>query len=193
MKQENILRLYKFHSLIYDCTRPFFLFWHKKAVRNLWILKEKTIIDYGCWTWKNYKILTEHTADIKYIWIDISEDMLQIARKKYGKGRFLKEEISRYQNACDISICTYVLSMVDNYEGVITNISNNLKPGWTCIILDFYPFTWILRRCFPFFKFFYFSWVDPEKPIIETLEKKFILVDTYISPLWNYFISVCKK
>ena len=83
--------------------------------------------------------------------------------------------------------------MIDNYEEVIINIKNNLEKNWSLIVLDFYPFKWLLNTIFPILKYLYISWVNPEKPMIKTLEKHFSSVETHISFFWHHFISICKK
>lgn len=193
MKQENIKKLYAIHAKIYDLTRPFFLLGRKKALWNIDIKNNQRIIDYWCWTGMNYKELIKRHPGMDYIWIDISEDMLAEARKKYKKWNFELWDISTYKKTSDRAICTYVLSMIDNYEDIIINIKENLNLNWTFVVLDFYPFTWFLHKFFPLLKYLYISWVNPEKPIIATLKKHFPQVETEISQHWHHFICICKK
>lgn len=193
MNTEKIKKLYKFHAKIYDITRPFFLLWRWKALSYIWDNSTKRIIDYGCGTGLNYSILQKKWSHMNYLWIDISENMLYEAKSKYKYWNFRLQDIESSSEYCDIALCTYVLSMHEKYEEVIQTLYKNLSDGWICIVLDFYPFTGYLHRFFPLLKYFYLSWVDPNKPLVSILKKTFFEVEVIISPYGHHFICVCKK
>lgn len=193
MEKEQIKKLYKMQAKVYDITRKFFLFNRNWALKYIENRKGNFVIDYWCWTGLNYKYIKSNKPDVDYFWIDLSDDMLEIAKKNYWNDLFVKWDVTEYKNKSDTAICTYVLSMVDDYENTILNIKDNLNENWTLIVLDFYPYKWILNKLYPLLKYMYLHWIDPKKPMIKTLEKHFTEVKTIISPFGHNFISLCKK
>ena len=60
--------------------------------------KEISILEFGCWWGRFIKFLNENLKwiKIKYIWIDLSEKLLDFAKKDNPKCKFVCEDISKF-------------------------------------------------------------------------------------------------
>ncbi len=176
MKISKLEEFYKLQSKFYDLTRPFFLFSRKKAVGCLDIKPSDRILDLACGTGMNIPLLLKKTTADNIIGIDYSYSMLAVARRKYPEVKFIEGDIASYQfnEKFDKIICTYSLSMVDEYEKAILNASRALKEDGMLVVLDFHPWRGIGKIFYPAFRWWLMRHgVDQEKSIVPSLRKHF--------------------
>lgn len=193
-QEKKVKNYYRFHSAIYDATRWLFLFNRRKAIEKLNIKPGEFIIDFACGTGLNIRQIMEKTKNISAI--DFSKDMLDQARKKHPGVEFIQGDACTFsfEKKADKIICTYSLSLIENWKEAVRNMSRNLNENGTVVILDFYIWKGALKFFYPVFKWWLrIHSVNPELPVENELKKHFNKVEmkTYLSG-YN-FIAVGKN
>lgn len=150
-KQNQALRrYYKLHSGIYDASRWSFLFGRKAIVERLAITASpKQILEVGCGTGKNLTLLAEVFKDAHITGVDVSADMLAVAKRKtarFGDRLSLAEQAypQPHPNGrkYDLILFAYALSMFNpGWETAITSAVNDLNEGGTLAVVDFHRTT----------------------------------------------------
>lgn len=107
--------------------------------------KIKNILDFSCWTWAQTEYFYKKWYNI--IWVDISQDMLDIAKSKSSEIRYELWDMrtSRFwEFPCVISIYNAIwhLSRSD-FEISLKNISENLQDWWI-FIFDIFNFNYAI-------------------------------------------------
>ena len=194
---------YKFQAQIYEATRWSFLFGRKRLIAALRLPYscDKTIWEVGCGTGHNLHILAKEFPNARLTGIDISPDMLAIARKKlrsYGpRVQFIEApfgtEHTTGADKPDIILFSYCLTMVNpGWEQMIEHAFHSLKPGGHIAVVDFYdsPFVFFQR-------WMSHNHVRMEGHLIAALERHFkpshLEVAAVYGGLWKYFMFVGEK
>lgn len=149
---QNIKKYYQHHSVIYDISRWSFLFGRNSLLDNIPPLPQQPrILDIGCGTGKNMKLLSQKYPNAHITGIDLSEHMLQVAHKKLGKKDNLQFVHAAYGSEdlnfepFDLIHCSYSVTLINNsYEQLLTRISSDLKHNGYLAVVDFHtsPFGW---------------------------------------------------
>lgn len=144
---------YQFQSQIYDMTRWSFLFGRKKVIRSLPILTTdaKDILEVGCGTGHNLILLANRFPNATIVGIDISEDMVEKARKATKMYPNIVIEHSPFPSVrqFDVVLFSYALTMMNpGWEFWITATTALLKPNGYLAIVDFHrsPFQWFAKH-----------------------------------------------
>jgi len=197
MEITRLEKFYKIHARFYDYTRPLFLLNRRKAINFLNVQPNDKVIDFACGTGLNIALLLTKAVNGKIIGIDYAESMLKVAKRHYPKAEFIQGDISefRFKEPADKIICTYSLSMTEEWQKAIINMKSALKPEGILVILDFhYPWRRILRVFYPVFKWWLQKHgVDPEKPIIEFLKRHFDYVEERVLNFGYNYIAIVKS
>ncbi len=185
-QEKKIKRYYRFHSVIYDATRWLFLFNRQKALLNLNLKEGDSVIDFACGTGLNLKTILNKTKKVSAI--DFSEDMLKIARNKFKEVNFIQGDACSYkfEKQADKIICTYSLSLIENWQEAVKNMSRNLNENGTLVILDFHKWHGIIGVFYPLFRWWLrIHSVNSEMSLEGELKKYFQSVEmkTYF---WGY-------
>lgn len=184
MKKSGLEKFYSVHSRFYDLTRPFFLFSRRRAISALDVKSDDRILDFACGTGLNVSLLLKNTTPENITGIDYSHSMLGVARRKYPGVKFIEGDIAAYKfdGKFDKIICTYSLSMVDEYEKAISNASRILKEDGAFVVLDFHPWRGVGRIFYPVFRWWLMKHgVDPEKHLARILGRYFRQVEEVVS------------
>lgn len=151
MIPNNLKDYYKLHASVYDLSRWAFLFGRNSASKFFSKLAEQPhILDFGCGTGLQLRALSAKYHDANIIGIDQSPEMLNIARKKNPHIHLKNESyssVSFSENAFDLIVASYSLSMVDDLVHILEAFKHHLKPGGKLIVVDFdaTPFRWFNR------------------------------------------------
>lgn len=183
MELEGIDKIYDKHAKFYDLTRKFFLFNRRKAVKKLELKKNDDILDLACGTGLNIPLLLNIAHPKNIIGIDYSTAMLEKARKKYPYIRFVQGDVSTYNfpYKFDKIICTYSLSMIEEWEKTIANAKNHLKENGIFVVLDFYKWRGVIKAGYPMFRNLLGKFgVNPEKNLESCLKENFQEVEIKI-------------
>ncbi len=193
MDVKNVEIFYSKQAKFYNFTRRFFLFDRKKAIKLLNIKPKDKILDFACGTGVNISLLIKNNPSGNIFGIDYSKSMLEIARKKYPKVKFIERDVSKFyfKKKFDKIISAYSITIIDDWKNAIINAKKSLNKNGKIVILDFYKWQWPIKYFYPLFKWWLLKHgVDPEKEIIPFLQKHFKIVNVYVLNSGYNFIAV---
>lgn len=148
---------YRLHAAIYDSTRWSFLFGRDQIIRDLSICPRppRKILEVGCGTGRNLGKLCLRYPEAAVSGLDLSEDMLRVARKSLAghatRVRLLHQAYdSRVSSGgeFDLILFSYSLSMFNpGWQRAITAALKDLAPGGCLAVVDFEstPLPWFRR------------------------------------------------
>jgi len=190
-KKDSIIKYYQKQSRFYDITRPIFLFGRSEIVR--WISESNVkgeLLEIGCGTGHILKSLSRNT-DCEMTGIDLSPDMLEIAKRK------LPPEINLHQTDLadfnskekyDAVLLSYVFTLdFLQIEAHIKKVKQLLKPNGKIYVLDFHRYGSDLYKR-------YMNWhgIEMGEELLSSLESEFKTEQLSIKKayfgVWEYFI-----
>jgi S-adenosylmethionine-diacylgycerolhomoserine-N-methlytransferase len=142
--------VYGLHRHFYDFTRKFYLFGRDRLVRRLAPPPGGTVLEIGCGTARNLVLAAKHWPNARFHGFDISEAMLDTARKSVAKNG-LSDKITLAQGDAgnfdiqtlfglekvDRVFMSYTLSMIPPWIEAIELGAKALAPGGSLHIVDF--------------------------------------------------------
>lgn len=150
---------YKFQSKIYDLTRWSFLFGRTEVIKDIPIERnsEVRILEVGCGTGFNTKILAQTFSNAEINAYEVSEDMVNLSRKKVAPfGSRVKIVHQPYGsdpeallNTYDAVLFSYSLTMINpQWEDLIRQAHKDLKVGGYIAVVDFHDskFNWFKKH-----------------------------------------------
>ena len=153
---EPLVNYYRWHSLVYDWTRWAFLFGRPEMVNLLsGHVRPKRILEVGCGTGTNLVRLARTFPDAEIVGLDLSADMLNLARKK--TAAYTPRVSFRHGAYCepvnagepfDLILFSYCLTMINPGSAQVLAVSRqDLHPTGTVAIVDFHDtrFAWFRR------------------------------------------------
>jgi S-adenosylmethionine-diacylgycerolhomoserine-N-methlytransferase len=153
---EHLAEYYRFQSTIYDATRWAFLFGRTEILDALAKAAPGAgqLVEIGCGTGHNLCGLAERFPKAQITGIDLSPDMLVIARRKtarFGERVVLRQEIQRdvLDGGYQVVLFSYALSMMNpGWEAVLESALAALDPGGIVGVVDFHesPVRWFRRH-----------------------------------------------
>lgn len=144
--QAGIQRYYRFHSRIYDATRWSFLFGRNALVERVARdLDPSRVLEIGTGTGKNLVQLCRTFPEATVYGLDISTEMLDVARRKVERFGERVELIHRPYDGPDsrgprheLIVFSYSLSMINpGWERAIDSAYEDLVPGGHVAVVDF--------------------------------------------------------
>lgn len=148
-------RLFNRIAKYYDkgVFHTFMINFQNKVVQKINIKKNSKILDVGCGTGSLLVTLKNKNLNLSLYGIDISEEMLKIARKKLSKKEILKvakaENLPFEKNYFDYIFCTEAFHHFSNQDRAMKNFYKSLKNQSRLIIADF-DFGFIANKIFHF-------------------------------------------
>lgn len=192
----HVQKYYRLHSIFYDATRWLFLFHRRKVIALMNVQPDDIVTDFACGTGLNIPLILKKTKNVTGI--DFSEDMLSRAKNKYPNVQFIQGDICSctIEQKADKIICTYSLSLIENWRSAVQNMQKHLKDSGTMVILDFGKWRGIMTIFYPLFKWWLnIHHVNPEMPVEKELKKYFMHVEvrTFLSGYDFIVIASNKK
>lgn len=143
---EHLERYYRFQSAIYDATRWLFLFGRGRIVDRLATAcpSPSHLVEIGCGTGHTLCGLAKRFPSAQITGIDLSPDMLAIARRKtarFGARVSLRQEVQRdsLEEGYDGVLFSYSLSMMNpGWDRVLDSAVEALAPGGVLAAVDFH-------------------------------------------------------
>ena len=171
-KKTQVARMFDSISWRYDLLNHLLsvgvdVYWRRKAMRELKVLKPKLILDVATGTGDLAIQAIKSLDPDKVIGVDISDGMMEIGRKKIeAKGLAKKIELRRgdsenlpfEENKFDAVIVAFGVRNFENLEKGLAEMLRVLKPGGKMVVLEFSK-----PDRFPFREFYglYFRFVVP--------------------------------
>lgn len=140
--------VYRRQKHIYDLTRKYFLLGRDGMIRGMDAPPDARVLELGCGTGRNITLAAKHFPNAQFFGLDISAEMLEIARKStrktgidaqlaladatvfdagelFGHGRF------------DRIFISYALSMIPGWEATLDRALEHLAAGGSLHVVDF--------------------------------------------------------
>ncbi|MEX0951558.1 MAG: class I SAM-dependent methyltransferase [Gammaproteobacteria bacterium] len=188
-------RYYHLHARIYDSTRWSFLFGRRALVRALARhCQPQRILEVGCGTGYNLQLLQQQFPDAELTGIDLSADMLAVAKHKLGnRVRLLTQRYDQPLAATagfDVIVFSYALSMFNpGWETALKSAAKDLQPGGHLACVDFHTTTSRL-----FARWMAFNHVQMGGHISRALQADFHTDDLRLhnayGKLWQYLLFI---
>ena len=85
--QERMDRRYRYQRHVFDLSRKFILFGRERAIAALRLGDARSVLEIGCGTGRNLKLMAEAYPALRLTGIDISDEMLKSARAKLARAQ----------------------------------------------------------------------------------------------------------
>lgn len=155
-KPTAIENYYRFHAHVYDATRWTFLFGRTTILTEVAArATPRRILEVGCGTGKNLANLGRQFPQATITGLDLSEQMLAVARRKIAGPSSRFNLLHRAYDAplgdpagYDLVLFSYALSMFNpGFETAIQAAAADLAPGGIVAVVDFHAtrFSWFER------------------------------------------------
>ena len=197
-KHRALQRYYRLHAGIYDLTRWSFLWGREALVRQVAVrFTPSSILEVGCGTGKNLAHLGRLFPRAQLWGVDLSADMLAVARKKFqGRAHPLTLIQAAYDRPVaekpyfDLVVFSYALSMFNpGWEQALTAANQDLAPGGVIAVVDFHDSN------SPIFKHWMgLNHVRLDGHLLPALKSHFpqheATIRTAYAGMWSYFLFI---
>ncbi|WEJ99238.1 MAG: class I SAM-dependent methyltransferase [Candidatus Sphingomonas phytovorans] len=142
--------IYRTQRHFYDLTRKYYLLGRDRLIRELAPPPGGSVIEIGCGTGRNLIVAARAWPDARFYGIDISEAMLETARKNVAKAGLADRIVFAQGDATAFDAQTlfgvaqfdrvfqsYTLSMIPDWQGALREGAGKLAPGGRLGIVDF--------------------------------------------------------
>lgn len=149
------------------------------------------ILDVGCGDGSMSKLLSNICSNSTISGVDISENLIKIARKSYPDISFNVDDASLLRiiksNSIDIIVTNNVLMDLSDLDGAVKNFYRVLKSGGDILILMLHP-------CFPLYKFkklqdYYTEKLYAIPSFIDTVSDDFLINHRPLSRYFSVFFK----
>ncbi len=164
-KKENVAGMFNRIARYYDFLNHFLslnrdVIWRKKAIDELISDRHKTILDVATGT-GDLAIEASRLTPVRIIGIDISENMLELAREKISKRQLShiieiqkgdSENLSFADESFDAVTVAFGVRNFENLEKGLSEMLRVLKKGGRVVILEFsMPSNFPVKQIFSFY------------------------------------------
>ncbi len=148
-QEKRIEKYYQFQSKIYDSTRWSFLFGRKEIIKQIPIEQDAPfhLAEVGCGTGFNMEQVLKRFPKVTYTGIDVSPDMVNMARRK---GEKYPQQVTVLQEPYQagkeffatppqVILFSYSLTMINpQWSGLIDKAYEDLPEGGIIAVTDFH-------------------------------------------------------
>lgn len=148
---ESMDRMYRLQRYFYDATRKYYLLGRDRLLDEMDVKPGECVLEAGCGTARNLIILAKRHPKAHFYGLDASSVMLETAQAKVDaagvKNITLKTALAddfRFDSTFELAkpfdkiFFSYSISMIPPWRESIENALQNLAPGGTLYIVDFY-------------------------------------------------------
>ena len=196
--------IYAWQRHIYDATRKYFLFGRDRLIATLDVPESGTVLEVGCGTGRNLIQIARRYPTAQLYGLDISEAMLETARKSIGRAGLSDRITLKQADATNFDAQTlfgqaqfdrvffsYTLSMIPDWKAALAQGMKAAKGS--AHIVDFGQLEGWPHVC----KTILFAWLDsfdvePRAILpafIETLGLKVAFLPLYRGYAWSAILS----
>lgn len=149
MQTTAVQRFYKFHAYVYDFTRWTILHGRKRAVQQLQLRPDSTVLEIGCGTGLNFAHVQNELDQQQstLVGLDFSADMLAQAEKRVASRGWRNVELVQadatqlnLNRKFDGILFAYSLTMIPDWPASLERAWAHLAPGGRLVVLDFGAF-----------------------------------------------------
>ena len=176
--------VYRRQRHFYDLTRKYYLLGRDGLIAGLAPPRGGAVLEIGCGTGRNLIAVGKAWPDARLYGVDISEAMLESARKAVTKAGMADRVVLAQGDACAFDagalfgretferiFISYALSMIPNWQGALRQAASCVAPGGKLDVVDFgqqdgLPIIW-KRALFEWLERFH---VTPRAEIRQALE-----------------------
>ncbi len=208
---ESMNRMYRHQRYFYDLTRKYYLLGRDKLIAQMDVQAGENVLEVGCGTGRNLAILAKKFPNSNFFGLDASSVMIEESQKKVDANLlknvelkvaladdFTAQKTFNSDTPFDAIYFSYSISMIPPWKESIANALNNLKPGGSFYIVDFYDqkdlprlFQKLLKG---WLKQFHVQFWGDLMPHLESLEKQGLGTLTVTSIARRYaFIAKFEK
>jgi len=152
LTKKSITELYRKRARYYDYSANFYYMfgirefaYRKKAVEALNLGHGETVVEIGCGTGLNFRLLRERVgSEGKIIGVDLTAEMLaaagrRIERNKWSNIELIQSDAGAYvfPEHVDGIISTFAITLVAEYDQIIKRGASALSNGKRLVVLDF--------------------------------------------------------
>lgn len=197
----SIQKYYRTHARIYDSTRWSFLFGRTAILADVAAMTSPVrILEVGCGTGKNLLGLCRRFPKAAITGLDLSEEMLAVARRKTERFGSRVGLLHRSYDAplddltgYDLVLFSYALSMFNpGFEIAIQSAAADLAPGGCIAVVDFHA-----TRIPLFERWMRLNHVRMNgqlRPVLQSLfEPRLDRVDHAYGGVWQYLTFIGRK
>ncbi len=196
--KENLIRHYKKDASIYDFNRRFFLFGRNRLINQIAkTVSPSSILEIGCGTGVNLIKLNELFPDSKITGLDVSPEMLQVARTKTSRNTnitLINEMFDQHMSLpmFDLILCSYTASTVPNLSLFLSAIATHLTEQGHFACVDFHSSRSVVFE----------RWIShsipirinfPEELLVKFFTKKQLKISDAYCGIWKYFYYIGQK
>jgi S-adenosylmethionine-diacylgycerolhomoserine-N-methlytransferase len=146
---KNMDKMYRHQRYFYDLTRKYYLLGRDKLIAEMDVQANENVLEVGCGTARNLKILAKKYPNAKFFGLDASSEMLKTAEEKTANLKNINLKVALADNfnrrqtfsldaPFDTIYFSYSISMIPPWKESIANALANLKRGGSLYIVDFY-------------------------------------------------------
>jgi S-adenosylmethionine-diacylgycerolhomoserine-N-methlytransferase len=202
-QHNRIAQYYQVQSSLYDLSRWAFLFGRNRVINLLPFGRQKRlrILEIGCGTGQNTLQLARRYPKANIRALDLSPDMLNLARGKLKdhRARVVFEQIPYVKGygqpeTYDLILFSYCLSMIKpGYKDLIFQAKKNLKKRGCIAVADFHDARWQFYK-----KFMDSQHIALDAHLLPILKEHFEPVISeirlsYVMGIWRFFIFIGQK
>lgn len=145
--------VYRHQKHIYDATRKYYLFGRDGLIAGLDAAPGKTVLEVGCGTGRNLACIAHQWPGAHLHGLDISEEMLSVARQRLDPDCALaRGDATDFDAAAlfgrsvfDRVIISYALSMIPQWQQTLDHAASLLAHGGSLHVVDFGDFEGLPR------------------------------------------------
>ncbi|MBU6267657.1 MAG: methyltransferase domain-containing protein [Sphingomonadales bacterium] len=142
--------IYRRQRHVYDLTRKYYLLGRDRAIHELAVPRDGTVLEVGCGTARNLVAIARRYPRAAVFGIDISRQMLASARARIAQERLGARIFTGCADATgfdaedlfgmaqfDRILFSYTLSMIPDWRAALRQAAMRLAPGGVIRIVDF--------------------------------------------------------
>lgn len=152
LAKQHIAALYQKRARYYDYSANFYYLigirefaYRKIAVAALKLEYGDTVVEIGCGTGLNFKLLRDRVgSEGKIIGVDLTDEMLAAAGRRIERNQWTNIELVQcdagsysFPERVDGVISTFAITLVAEYDEIIKRGAAVLTPGKRLAVLDF--------------------------------------------------------
>ncbi|MEP6925427.1 MAG: class I SAM-dependent methyltransferase [Pyrinomonadaceae bacterium] len=205
-------KMYRYQRHFYDLTRKYYLLGRDRMIQEMDVQTGEAVLEVGCGTGRNLIVLAEKYPAARFYGLDASGEMLKTAQTKIdGKNLTphikLQTELAEdldyrktfnLDDAFDTIFFSYSITMIPTWRESIQAALNNLKPGRSVYIVDFWDQKdlpkWFQKLLRSWLKQFHVRHWSELMPYLESLEEQGLVKLTITSVARRYaFLAKLEK